>query len=152
MTHTSEDTVVSGLGLVAVAVHKRRTLTREGGRNPRVLVGETPESNTSTLWHVETSKNSVLVVSFLLSQSSAGGGSVGTNVQFRDGNFNAQSSEALNVVLEVGRNLTDDHVRLETNTVDGDAGSKEPVHQVVKSCGLAVDGIGVVVVARGDVC
>ena len=145
----ARDTGPGGLLLILIGVKESLTGTLENIRDPAVLVGDTPDSNSNTALDVETGADHVGVLVTLLGQS--GGRSRDgrvADVELGESNFDVKSSEALEDSghLRAGGRLADDEMALETDTIDGSAGLFEDLDDLNGAVGLLAVLLEVVVV------
>ena len=121
-------------------------MSGERVRHPRVLVGVIPNRDTNTALHDLACLDHVLVISLLLLEQRRGGWERHPDVEFRNGDLDAESGEGLEVGLEVGGDLTDDEVALEADAVDGDVGGLERFDEVEHSGSFGALLLNVIVV------
>lgn len=145
----ARDTGPGGLLLILIGVKESLTGTLENIRDPAVLVGDTPDSNSNTALDVETGADHVGVLVTLLGQS--GGRSRDgrvADVELGESNFDIKSSEALEDGghLRARGRLADDEMALETDTIDGSAGLLEDLDNLNGAVGLLAVLLEVVVV------
>jgi hypothetical protein len=103
-------------------------VTSEDAGDPAVLVSVIPDGDTNALGHVETAADQVAKVRVLFGESRRVGweGFV-ANIELGVCNFDAEISVGLEKVgkIRTAGSLVDDHVGLETDTVNLDATSLE---------------------------
>lgn len=75
-------------------------LSREGRRDPRILVGPVPNSDTDTARDGHTRRDDGVVVGLLLGEQGGCRGERHADVELRDGHLEAESGETLPVGRE----------------------------------------------------
>lgn len=121
-------------------------LTRERRRNPGVLVGVIPNSNTNASLNSLASRDDCLIILLLLSKERRGGRKRHPNIEFGDSNLNAERSERAEVRLEVLGDFSNDEVALKTDTVNGNVRALKGFNEVLHSSGFGTCALNVVVV------
>ena len=112
----------------------RGTLARERARHPRVLVGEVPNGDAHTLLDVHARLHDRLEVLLLLRERGLRRRRRRADVELRDRDLEPERGELLEDRLERRRDLADDEVALEADTVDGHSVGDELLHKV-EHCG-----------------
>lgn len=115
----------------------------ERARYPRVFVRIVPDRDTDASRDGVASSNDVLIVRLLLCEKRVGLGEGHADVELRDGYFDAEGRESLELGLQTGGDLPNDEMALEANTVDGYAIGLEGLHEVqhrgsLRACVLEV--------------
>ena len=144
------------------------SLTRKRARNPRVRIIEVPDRHTDATLHVRARLDARVVIGDLLGFRGGVGWKSETDVEFGDGNVDAESRECFFVcgLICLGRSLTyavlvstmeakllmkerrkliDDEVTLKPNTINLDASPLQLLDQILR-CGALGTGILNVVV------
>lgn len=150
---SGQDGADSGIGglLVEVAIKDRSVTVLD----PVVLVDEAPDGDTDAAVDVHAGANHVSIVGSLLGLDGGGGGLVLVrNVELGIGNLNTESCEALE---EVGHGsargrAADSHMGLETDTINGGAGSLDELDELKGPFGLGAVVLEVVVVVVAGRC
>ena len=106
------------------------TLAGEGVGHPRVLVSPVPDGDTDASLDVLARRNDVLVVLLLLREQGSRRREGHADIELSDSDLNAGGSEHLKLRLEVRRDLADDEVALETDTVEPNARGLERLDEV----------------------
>ena len=106
------------------------TLAREGVWHPRVLVGPVPNGDTNARGNGVASRDDVLEVSLLLGEQRGGGGEGHADIELGDGDLDAGGGERLELRLEIRRDLADNEVALEADTVERNARGLERLDEV----------------------
>ena len=109
-------------------------MAREGTRHPRVLVCVVPDSSANATLDSIARRNNKLIVCLLLREQRVGLRKSHADIELRDGDFDAERDEGLKLLLEVCRNLTDDEVTLEADTVNWHVVSLKGLHEI-EECG-----------------
>ena len=121
-------------------------LAREGVRHPRVLVGEVPDGNANAGRDGIARRNDVLEVGLLLREQRRGSGERHADVELGDGDLDAGRGERLELRLEVRRDLADDEVALEADTVEWDACGLERLDEVEQRGRLGAGVLNIILV------
>lgn len=113
---------------------------------PSYLVSVIPDCDTNTFRNRLACSNDILVVLLLLRQQDIGHWKSHADVEFGDGNFDPKIGKLLDVGLDGCRDLSNDHVALNTDTVDGDTLRYEALDQVDHGRRFGTGTINIVVV------
>ena len=122
------------------------TLTSEGSRYPRELVREVPHRDADTLRDSLACGDYCLVVGLLLLEKRGRLRKRHPHIQLGDRDFDTESSEFAHVFFQGRGNLSDDEVRLETDTVEGNVRGLEALDEILHGSRLCAWALDVVVV------
>lgn len=146
---------VRGLLLVVVVPEQSRTLTRESSRNPRVLVRDTPDSDTNTSLNIHARANHASVSSSVSVQLLLVSRSVHADIKLSVSNIDVELGEAVKNRGELGARRSRcvlsgsalaGHVSLKTNTVNAKTVGLDELGDANSTLSLGTTVLKVVVV------
>jgi len=146
---------VRGLLLVVVVPEQSRTLTRESAGNPRVLIRDTPDSDTNTSLNVHARTNHASISISVGLELLLGSRGVHADIKLSVSNINVELCEAVENLGELcargsrcvlsGSALAG-HVSLKTNTVNAKTVRLDQLGDANSTLGLGTTVLEVVVV------
>jgi hypothetical protein len=145
------------LRLVLAVVQARLALAAEGLGNPGVGIGEAPDGDADAARCGEARADHGVVVHTLLGQRRGRGGRVGPDVELGEGDINVEGGEGGQNAGHLGLagRLADDHMGLESDTIDAGTGGLDELDDLAGAGSLGGQGFEVVVVVvqlGGRVC
>ena len=143
----SETLCSAGAGICTYRIPRASlALTREGVRHPGVLIGPVPDGDANTSLDSLAGSDDGLIVLLLLGEERRGGRERHADIELGDGNLDTSSRERRELRLEVGRDLADDEMALESDTIERHAGGLEGLDEVEQRRGLRAGVLNVVLV------